>query len=968
VRVSVDAIVVVRRGGEQLIEGLKGLVAQTRPLTRICIVDVSADSTLQADIDHALADSDVTPIIIVSAYRTGWAEAVDEGFAALYPEGEINEETWVWLLRDDVIADPNALSQLTLSVEGAPMVKIAGPKQRMTKRPLVIRELGETMSRFGERMALAERELDQAQYDRLSDVLAVGETGMLVHAGTLRDLQGFDDALSPLDGGLDLGVRARLAGHRVVVIPRAIVSVGAGPADWHYGRDVSPLRQNYLSRRAWLYRRFVYAPSWALIPLVLWLIPWALIRGVGHVLVKHPDRIVAEVAAGFWALTRLGSVFVARGVLAASKVAPFATVDSLRLSATEVRKRRAIHRESNLAEAEEKANLQPTPPIFPALPWLVLSLVVIAGVTHGRWWGSEALLGGGVLPLASSFDELWRGVWWTIPSQLGPDQGAVPADSAQFVFALLGSLTWWSPSVAIVALFLAAIPLAGLVAWWGASQVLSKAWTTAVVAGIWALCPTLLIALSDGRVGAVIAHLALPWLVGSALTAHESWQRVGQLSLAVLMVLSGAPILWPAIVTGLLVLGLVRVWSKPFRMFLGVIPLALAPSVILGFPRFSAWLAGVEGRWWQQWGVLLADPGKAVPFAQASWWEMIAGWPSWPPGVVSALQGLGLDSPGASVWVVASSVLLIALALMSLAVGRIVAAGAFAGLFALGLVSASAAGSMFSGFENFEAVSVWPGPGVSLLWLGVLLGAGSTLDRVDFEDSLGNALSGFPQASARIAGVVVLTLAGLQVVPFVLSTWNGSSLVQTSTVWRTLPAFVEAEAATYPNLGTLVMEPNRDGFDVSLERGSGASLSRTSTLVRGRSTELTAFEEDLARLVATLVRQTAAEPGPLLEQYGIRFIWLKAPAESEAALVIAQRPDLVGASSAEAGQLWQVPEVSPGVTTIPARVDGLHQHVLWVVFALGVLLAVPTERRSRSGSRRADDALPSLGEETSDND
>jgi hypothetical protein len=305
---------------------------------------------------------------------------------------------------------------------------------------------------------------------------------------------------------------------------------------------------------------------------------------------------------------------------------------------------------------------------------------------------------------------------------------------------------------------------------------------------------------------------------------------------------------------------------------------------------------------------------------------------------------------------------------MSLTLGRIVAAGAFAGLFALGLVSASAAGSMFSGFENFEAVSVWPGPGVSLLWLGVLLGAGSTLDRVDFEDSLGNVLSGFPQASARMAGVVVLTLAGLQVVPFTLSTWTGSSLVQTSTMWRTLPAFVEAEAALYPELGTLVIEPNQEGFDASLERGLGTSLSRTSTLLRGRSTELSAFEEDLARLVATLVRQSAAEPGPLMEQYGIRFIWLKTPAESEAALAIAQRPELVGASSAEAGQLWQVPEVSPGFTTSAVSSDGPHQHLFWVVFALGVLLAVPTERRSRPGSRRADDALPSLGEETSDND
>ena len=74
--------------------------------------------------------------------------------------------------------------------------------------------------------------MDQAQYDRLSDVLAVGEAGMLVHASTFDSLEGFDPALSLMDGSLDFCIRARLSGHRVVVVPRAIVDVENGLADW----------------------------------------------------------------------------------------------------------------------------------------------------------------------------------------------------------------------------------------------------------------------------------------------------------------------------------------------------------------------------------------------------------------------------------------------------------------------------------------------------------------------------------------------------------------------------------------------------------------------------------------------------------------------------------------------------------------------------------------------------------------
>ncbi len=141
----------------------------------------------------------------------------------------------------------------------------------------------------------------------------------------------------------------------------------------------------------------------------------------------------------------------------------------------------------------------------------------------------------------------------------------------------------------------------------------------------------------------------------------------------------------------------------------------------------------------------------------------------------------------------------------------------------------------------------------------------------------------------------------------------------------------------------------------------------SSTLIRGRSTELVRErDEDLARLAAMLIRPSAANPEPLFERYGVSFVLLRDAPDSVGALSLAQHPELASASSVESGQLWQVREpVPPPATAEPVGNRNLGQWFLWIV-ALAVILAIPTERRSRGTNRPVDDAVPTLGEETSD--
>ncbi|PHG57280.1 hypothetical protein, partial [Bacillus wiedmannii] len=75
-----------------------------------------------------------------------------------------------------------------------------------------------------------------------------------------------------------------------------------------------------------------------------------------------------------------------------------------------------------------------------------------------------------------------------------------------------------------------------------------------IFAGIvWALAPTFLTALVDGRPAGVLVHLLLPWLFHAAVVAHRSWGAAGTASLLFAAVTACSPSLAPALLLLLIV-------------------------------------------------------------------------------------------------------------------------------------------------------------------------------------------------------------------------------------------------------------------------------------------------------------------------------------------------------------------------------------------------------------------------------
>ncbi len=70
--------------------------------------------------------------------------------------------------------------------------------------------------------------------------------------------------------------------------------------------------------------------------------------------------------------------------------------------------------------------------------------------------------------------------------------------------------------------------------------------------------------------------------------------------------------------------------------------------------------------------------------------------------------------------------------------------------------------------------------------------------------------------AARLAGGAIITLALVAPSFMAVQAWSGNIGVQKVSAPRTLPAFVAAEAAQSPQVGTLVIEAQGDSYLVTL--------------------------------------------------------------------------------------------------------------------------------------------------------
>ncbi|WEO78154.1 glycosyltransferase [Cryobacterium sp. SO2] len=843
----VTAIIVARNGAQHLQRTLEALRGQTRQPDTVIAVDCgSTDSSAELLAAYG-------PTHFISAHANlSFGDAIKTAETVL-PATD-GEHELLWLLAQDSAPEAGALEKLVAELEIAPSVAVAGPKVMEWVADDYIHDFGQSMTPYGSTVTLVESELDQEQHDALSDVLAVSAGGMLVRRTVWDHLDGFDPALPIVDDSLDFCVRVRLAGYRVSVVSAARVSSAgdgvAGPDGSSRGR--ARRRMVRAERAAQLHRRLVYAPVWALPVHWLSLIPLAFLRSLGDLLRKEPGAILGEFSAAFSAAFLGGRVRQARRRLAGTRTLAWSSISTLRVSAAEVRRRHALTREAALTGARGD---RPEIRFFSGGgAWTLLGAAVLSVAVLASLLGAETLTGGGLLPLSDTVGALWANVgygWRDIG--LGFVGGA---DPFAVVLAVLGTLTFWSPSFSIVLLYMLALPLAATGAWMAATRLTHRGSIRATAAVLWMLSPTFLTAIAAGRPAAILVHLLLPWLFFAGFAAARSWSASGSAALLFAAIVACAPSLAPALLVGWLLC--VFVSGRRVMRFVGI-PL---PALALAVPLI--WSQALRGNWL----ALLADPGVPVPTSPVPVWQLILGFPAGDLGGWTQL--LPLWGADASIATLVVPLLLVPLAVLALVALLLPGArgAAFALLAALlGLATAIAAGSVSVAAVGDAAVGIWPGAGLSLYWLGItgaVVFAARGLHKV------------------AIAPLVVSAVA-LAVVAFPLAAALplGTSAVQEG-IGRTQPAFVTAEALVDERVGTLQIVPQSDGgILATIVRGTGERLDVQSTL-DSTATGITQEQAELATLAGNLASQSGLDASADLARFGIRFVLLRPAAETPA--------------------------------------------------------------------------------------
>ena len=453
-------------------------------------------------------------------------------------------QVWFWLLHDDSAPAEDCLERLLTAATNARSVGVVGPKQVGWDNPELLLEVGLRATASARRANdIVPGEVDQGQHDDRSDVLAVGTAGALIDRAVWEEVGGIAPWLGPFGDGLELSRAARLAGYRVIVEPTAVIRHRRAsyqglrrPASVSHSSSAQ-LRTDAEAievalpepdpERSFRARRSAQLTNWAAFStrpiglLLTWFVILGLMRSLWRLASKAPALAGDELGAALAVAGRSRRVRAARRRLAQHTKAPASALGRLYATAAEIR---GVRRDRTRQERERRARAAaPSELELRELAALARSrrrtlgavmVLVLALSTYGL---SRLLLTrsitGGALPLFSGgWRQMWDSAWSTwIATADGYPGGVTPLLAILALPAALGRLVGLETSALISALVLLAVPLAALGAWFAAGTMTRKVALRAWAALVWALSPSLLLSLGQGRLGALLVHLVLPW-------------------------------------------------------------------------------------------------------------------------------------------------------------------------------------------------------------------------------------------------------------------------------------------------------------------------------------------------------------------------------------------------------------------------------------------------------------------------
>ncbi len=945
---------------------LEALGRQTRRPDVVVAVDTGSRDASAALVREALGADHV-----VQAPRDcGFGDAVRRGLehaanlvveTPTEPPEAAPATAWLWVLHDDCAPDPRALELLLDAAGSSSSAGIVGPKLVAWDDPHRLLEVGLTVSRGGRRSTFLDGvERDQGQHDHRSDVLAVSSAGLLVRRDVWDRLGGFDPALALLRDDIDLCWRAQLAGHRVLVAPRAVVADAQAATRGLRSVDAVPAAVRRVDRQHGQHVALARC-SWPAVPLLLLrLVLVGLGRAVLLLAAKSPGRAAEEVRAlavtVFLPWRWLGSRWRARG----RRSVPGRSLSAL-LTPRFAAVRHAVDVLGGWAARDEQTPLAPgadgqvgavpvetgpvaeeaEPVLVPStglgrrvarhpLTLVTLALVALTLVAWrdllGRLLAGGALGGGELRGGAADAGALWHaGLDPVRGAGLGTDALASPAVLLRAAGTwLLGAVAPDSAgALAVTALLLGAPLAAGWAAYLAAGLATRSRWARGWAAFTWGGAPVLATAVAGGRLGPVLAAVLLPLAaaaVGRALMRHAAGVLTATFAavLVVAVLAAGVPALGAAaVLVGLLGVLLGRGAVRWRSLAIAVLPVALlGPWVrdLVADPRLL--LAGPGA---------VADPASPVALPgglhlPGAWADLVAlptGWPHW----VAAL------------WL-GPLVLLAALSLVRGGRrGRVVAGLGW--LAVLGLALCAVVPAVDLDHTGQAPLTGWAGTGALLGLLALV--AAPLVAAEGLQQRLARHGFGWRQLLlAPVAALAVLAPLGAAAA----GAWQGvhPPLRQTAAVGT--PA-VAADAAAGPQSArTLVLATSGGRLTYRLDGGEPGPAARDVS-----AAVPTTDDAPVRGAVAGLTDPGAASSGgdvvADLHRLAVRFVLVRRPVPAALGDHLDATAGLSRIGSSAEGQLWRVGD-GPAAESARVRIERADGAVLAAVPVSGPHATVDT--------------------------
>jgi GT2 family glycosyltransferase len=918
-RHHVTAVVVSHDGARWLPRTLSAIGALVRGPDRTVVADTGSLDNSRRLVTAALGERS----LVKAARRSGYGAAVNAAVElADQAHRQPADVEWLWLLHDDSAPDPDALRRLLAAVDANDSVAIAGPKVRGWTRSGELVEVGITVGASGRRETGLERhELDQGQHDGRRDVLAVGTAGMLIRRDVWDQLGGFDPGLPMFRDDLDLGWRANLAGHRVIVVPEAVIHHAEASA--HGLRQAAAVRQRVYradrrsAMRVMLANAPVYSVPWRWLRLLV----GSLLRAFGLLLGKAATEAFDELVAAGSVLLNPFALASARRARARTRTVPAGSIRGLlapRMSGVlhgyevvaGVLARTTDHTVFGPAssgalesgpvsdEAEDLVagpgrvrTVLTDPRTQISLLLTLVSLIAFRALAFG-----DGVLQGGALLPASDASSLWTAYasgWHEVGvgSPLSAPPYLVPV-------AALGTVLLGKAWLAVELLFILSVPLSGLVAFAILGRLVSNQRIRVLAAVGYALLPAVTGGIATGRLGVVVAAWMLPltgWATASALGLGPEARRRdgrpgGSLSRAwgagilLAFLVAFVPAAWPlALISTAAAVVLyrphsVRVWAR-FAAVMVTPALLLAPWIGRIYRHPAAWLLGTGA----------PVPGTDTSAGAPPVWHLAVANPGG-PGVPAAWVTLPLLAAGVIALLRSDRRRLIAAAWVVAGTG--LAAGA--AVWGRTVVPPSLG----------WAVPVWTGLSSLLVGGGLILAAAVGADGM--RPRVAAYRFGWRQAGAALLSGVTILVPLVLVGSWVVDGVHGDLARGPADV---LPAYVVATGQT-PGLPRAVLlqdsPPGSPGATVgattsALVSAQGRQLGDAD--VAGPATQTAALRSALASLLSG---QGSIADVQTLARYGVGFVVVSAPVSTRLADELDQLPGLGQVSSTGSSAVWRL--------------------------------------------------------------